>query len=108
MPPTLIDLLPPVSTRLIEVGRPVCTPVVQPKTMNHFMDTAEPRTCTPSVQPTFTQTCGPVPMQTTGDPLYHTNPLHVTPAVTTSFTGVHTPVTSNVDDGENLNHTLAR
>ena len=42
-------------------------------------------------------------MQTTGDSLYHTNPPQVTPAVTSPFTGVHTPVTSNISDGQNLN-----
>jgi len=39
-PPTFVDLLPPVPTRPIEVGRPICTPVVQPTTVNYLMDTA--------------------------------------------------------------------
>ena len=58
---------------------------------------------TAPVLPTYTQISGSVPMQTPGDLLYHTKPPQVTPTVTSSFTGVHTPVTSNLSDGQNTN-----
>ena len=71
--------------------------------MTHLLDTAVPSTCAAPMSHNFIQPSVTVPTLITVDPLHHTNLPQVTPAVTSSLTGVHTPVTSTVSDGQNSN-----